>query len=579
MALGTLVVPGSMWSRAMSADKVKESIKAGELLYNGIALPVQWPPHRGMSFDPMALPYLRERPDVVPIDLGRQLFVDNFLIENTDLKRVAHTPRKVPFNPVLKPETPLEQGTNGNPGATAKDGGIWWDPKDCKFKMWYEAGWLNKMAYAESRDGIHWERPELDVVPGTNEIVPDIIADSSTVWLDHETENPDERFKMFLRSPNSIPGSKQRFNYGNCMTSPDGIHWSEPVHTGRCGDRSTMFYNPFRKKWVFSIRNAGDVNRSAIGRYRLYHEDDDFIKAGQWNYDDLHFWFGADYLDDADAYIGDRPQLYNLSAVAYESIMIGLPQIHLGPDNAKCRNLGVPKITELKVAYSRDGFHWDRTDRLAFIPAERRKEAWDRGYVQSVGGLCTVVGDELWFYYIGFQGNSKMRNPSSDFNGMHYNGSTGMAVMRRDGFVSLHADETGGEVLTRPVRFSGKHLFVNAACKRGSLLAEVLDTDGNVIDGYSMGRCEPMKIDSTISPIRWKGKKDLQGLQGKDVRFRFKVYNGDLYSFWVSPSMQGESNGYTAAGGPGFTGATDTEGLKAYDKAKSYPQLDNFDNL
>ena len=42
---------------------------------------------------------------------------------------------------------------------------------------------------------------------------------------------------------------------------------------------------------------------------------------------------------------------------------------------------GLPKITELNLAYSRDGFHWDRPDRRAFIAASRA-DTWDRGYVQ-----------------------------------------------------------------------------------------------------------------------------------------------------------------------------------------------------
>ena len=148
------------------------------VLYNGVALPDVWPPRNiGMNYDPMPTPYLINRPEIIPIDLGRQLLVDNFLIEQTDMERRSYTPRKMSFNPVLKPETELEQGIYGIPGASAKDGGVWWDPKDQLFKMWYEAGWLHRMAYATSKDGIYWERPNLDIVPGTNQIVPEIVAD------------------------------------------------------------------------------------------------------------------------------------------------------------------------------------------------------------------------------------------------------------------------------------------------------------------------------------------------------------------------------------------------------------------
>ncbi len=543
----------------------------GETLSNGVILSETWPPRYPLGFDPMPLPYLNKmRPAIIPVDNGRQLLVDSFLIEKSSLTRIAHQPRKVACNPVLCPETQLEQGRYGTPGASAKDGGVWWDPTEGVFKMWYEAGWLHKMAYAVSRDGINWERPLLDVVEGTNEIVPGIIADSSTVWLDHFTTDPSQRFKMFLRSPNGVPGSKERFNYGYCMTSADGIHWSEPVKTGRCGDRSTVYYDPFRKKWVFSLRNAGNVAHSAIGRYRLYHESDDFMAGAKWDYDSLHFWMGADYKDLADPYIGDRPQLYNLSATPYESIMISLPQIHLGPDNAICRAKGVPKITELKVAYSRDGFHWDRTDRDVFIAASRYPGAWDRGYVQSVGGICAVVGDQLWFYYIGFSGNDGLKSNVYEQNGMHYGGSTGMAVMRRDGFVSHHANAEGGELITRPIVFTGKHLFVNTDCPNGILAAEITDMDGNVIPGFAISECNSVTTDSTITRISWKKHKDLSSLAGKPVKLRFSLKNGDLYSFWVSPSETGESMGYNAAGGPGFSGGIDREGIEAYKQAKKY---------
>jgi len=55
----------------------------------------------------------------------------------------------------------------------------------------------------------------------------------------------------------------------------------------------------------------------------------------------------------------------------------------------------------------------------------------------------------------------------------------------------------------------------------------------------------------------------LAKLAGQPVRFRFHLKNGALYSFWVSPDASGASHGYVAAGGPGFTGPTDTVGAAA----------------
>ena len=547
----------------------------GELLYNGIQLPAQWPPRNinPQNYDPMDVPYLASPPRVIPINVGRQLFVDDFLIEKTTLTRQFYTPKKIDSNPIFKPETPLEHAPFGIPGATPKDGGIWWDPKDKLFKMWYEAGWLYTMAYATSEDGINWVRPELDIDHGTNRIFPEIAADSSTVFIDYDTKNENERFKMFLRPPNTVQGVKRKFNRGYVAVSPDGIHWTEPLETGICGDRTTIFYNPFRKKWVFSLRNTGEFGKSSIGRSRYYLEHDDFLKGAKWETAEPVFWTGADRLDLPDPEIGDKAQLYNLSAVGYESIMLGMHQIHLGPDNEICLKAATPKITELKISFSRDGFHWDRPNRDVFIKATRKQGDWDRGYVQSVGGICTVVGDQLRIHYIGFKGDESKKHSVYVKNGMHSFGSAGIAVLRRDGFASMKGDRKGGELTSRVVTFDGRYLFVNANCKDGELKVEVLNEDGSVIRKFSAANCVPVKVDSTIHQVSWKGGDDLSSLSKKKVKFRFHLKNGELYAFWVSPEQSGASHGYNAAGGPGFNGPTDVEGILAYEKASSYTKF------
>ncbi|PYQ86900.1 MAG: hypothetical protein DMG03_06670, partial [Acidobacteria bacterium] len=83
---------------------------AAETLYNGIRLAHPWPPvRRSLSLDPVPPPYLIDRPDVVPIDVGRQLFVDDFLIEETSLARTFHRPEYHAGNPILWPSTAWEK--------------------------------------------------------------------------------------------------------------------------------------------------------------------------------------------------------------------------------------------------------------------------------------------------------------------------------------------------------------------------------------------------------------------------------------------------------------------------------------
>ena len=57
--------------------------------------------------------------------------------------------------------------------ATPFSGGVWHDTADRQFRMSYQAGWFDGTAYATSQDGIQWERPDLDVLPGTNLVLPD----------------------------------------------------------------------------------------------------------------------------------------------------------------------------------------------------------------------------------------------------------------------------------------------------------------------------------------------------------------------------------------------------------------------
>src|SRR6202042_1578787 len=100
------------------------------LLYNGIELPEVWPPRiaDSRSRKPRRVPYLEHPPAVIPIDVGRQLFVDDFLIDETDLKRTFHYPEKYANNPILAPSTRLET-TGGRSVATVFNDGVWFDPQ------------------------------------------------------------------------------------------------------------------------------------------------------------------------------------------------------------------------------------------------------------------------------------------------------------------------------------------------------------------------------------------------------------------------------------------------------------------
>lgn len=537
--------------------------RAEELLYNGIRLPHQWPPRnevKAESRQPQPVPYLQARPAVIPIDVGRQLFVDDFLIEQTTLRRTFHHAEKYQGNPLLRPQTPQESVggmDHWRPAATACpfDDGVFYDPQSRLFKLWYMAGFCHSTCLATSADGLHWTRPSLDVEPGTDIVIPwrpEFARDAFSPWLDWDAANPAERWKAFLYARILNPPDPKRHAASYLYTSADGTHWQQRATVkADIGDNTTIFYNPFRKKWVMSVRR----NVRERGRARFYFETDDFLMLAAMRSDDPVFWSGADELDPPDAQIQKRTQLYCLSSIAYESIMLGAFAIHYGPENGECDKGRFPKLVEIELGYSRDGFHFSRPDRTSFIAATKRDGDWDRGYLRPIGSVCTVVGDRLYFYYCAFSGVA----PDGQRH-MYAGGSTNVAMLRRDGFASMDADSRGGKLTTAPVRFRGRFPFVNVAAGQGELRVEILDADGRTIAPFSRDNCLPIKADSTRQRIAWKGAADVSVLAGKPVRFRFCLTSGQLYSFWVSPDQCGASHGYMAAGGPGFSGPTDTTG-------------------
>ncbi len=530
-------------------------IAGGELLYNGIRLPYEWPPRYPVPDEPtdMPVPYLENVPDFIPINVGRQLLVDDFLIEETNLKRTFHYPRYYKKNPVLKSDKPWEYTASGYPYAAPFSDGVWYDEKDEKFKMWYSTGGgeLNQKtdrfnvvtAYAISDDGINWEKPVLDVVPETN-LVDIRFRDSNTIWLDKNEKNPKRRYKLF-NVENGWRDHRWRFVL---KYSPDGIHWSEGVaQSGDLYDRSTIFYNPFRDKWVFSLR----VRYDALGRCRNYLENDDpkvGVSLAHRSYGaidkNIVYWFGPwenELTNPNPEYSSIKPQIYNHDAIAYESLMLGFFSVWQGPENETCENLSIQKRNEVALGYSRDGFHWQRPDMNRFFPVNETKGAWNFGNIQSVCGAPIIVSDSLYFYMSGRKQNNIFWDSHS---------STGLATLRRDGFASIDAGNEEGLLLTKKLFFEGKYLFVNADASRGHIVAEIMDNKGQIIDGYSKDQCLPVKVNGTKLAIEWKNTKALENLSNKPVQIRFYLKNTALYSFWISKYSTGESDGYTAGGGP-----------------------------
>ena len=97
-----------------------------------------------------------------------ELFLDDHVItRSTGFQRVLHHPQ--PRGIVLKPDKPWETfGVTPWYVGPRKGGGyecyyqcLWWEPSGRS---------VNKMAYAISADGIHWEKPSLEMVEAPSQV-------------------------------------------------------------------------------------------------------------------------------------------------------------------------------------------------------------------------------------------------------------------------------------------------------------------------------------------------------------------------------------------------------------------------
>ena len=133
-----------------------------------------------------------ERPAAPSLKKGeKQLFVDSVMIrEKQGVTRVVHPAKKLE-QPVLQAEMPWEwKERNGVPDKRVNIyGTVLRDEKTGALQMWYaDAG---HVLYATSQDGVHWERPTLNIAGENNRT--DLTLHSSSIICDRFEPDPRKR--------------------------------------------------------------------------------------------------------------------------------------------------------------------------------------------------------------------------------------------------------------------------------------------------------------------------------------------------------------------------------------------------
>ena len=133
------------------------------------------------------------------------------------------------------------------------------------------------------------------------------------------------------------------------------------------------------------------------------------------------------------------------------------------------------------------------------------------------------VGDELYFYYGGWDGPHNGRNSKA---------AIGLATLRLDGFCSLHAGAGEGWLVSRREPFRVPRVTINARAGAGGYVcAELLDRHGEVIPGFGRADCVPFSGDAVGHVLTWRTAALPDAYLEVDKKIRFFLKDADLYSY------------------------------------------------
>ena len=483
----------------------------------------------------------------------RQLFLDDSLIESMDgVRLVLERPGGV-GEALILPDAPWEiaHGTQvAAYSSVLKDGD--------RVRAWYFAAagedrMGRRVCYAESEDGVHFTKPPLGLheMGGTTDnsaVIADPIQ-GACVWIDPKAP-PECRYRTQAKWGPFPDESDVRLVF---YASPDGISWerTHEVDVGPCDTQNVVFWDERCRRYVLYTRDWARFENIDLNYRRVRRlESDDLV---QWDTESIVWESDGQDLSAWTTCTGQPPVDYYGACVFWHAeaelyIMLSQAFWHWKrrpeherwdsashPKKARTERLA-PAAMDVRLGWSRDGcrFHRcaDRGPWLGLGPEGRfdSRRVW-------VMPFPIQVGDELWVYYAGEnRDHDGLVDPAADG---HLSG-IGRARARLDGFVAAEAGFAGGELVTRPLRFEGRRLELNADAGGGGWVrVELQDENGRPLEGFSAGDSIPTSGNSVRLTAAWGDadgeRTDLSGLAGTPVKVRFLMRDCRLYAYQFRP--------------------------------------------
>jgi hypothetical protein len=440
----------------------------------------------------------------------RRTFLDATVLEETyGLTRVFHAAEKHEAGPVLVKDQPWEGWGPYLYGTVLRDGD--------RFKLWYtcigqDSGFV---CYAESTNGLHWIKPPLGLYEfhgsTSNNIVARIV-EPSVVPVRHPAI-PDDSWALFYWAGDK--GATAAF-------SADGLHWDWPHAKDKLfptSDVVNFFFDPYHQRYTATYKTPSRRHR-AVG---IASSSDGVT----WTKPIDGPVFTADDLD------ADATQVYGMPVFPYQGMYVGLPWIYharflkygdYSVDRMNEAQMDSPRTVDVQMAWSWDLIHWTRTPERRPFLGLGEQGSWDDGMIFTARAPV-VVGDELWFYYGGFD------RVHDDYKGIQ--GAIGLATLRVDGFCSWQAGAEEGQACSRREVFLTPEIYINARTDcDGYVTAELLDVKDRVLPGFGRKECLRFEGDATDHLLHWQ-RREFSVKEARAVKkIRFYLRNADLFSYW-----------------------------------------------
>jgi len=453
------------------------------------------------------------------IELGnrREIFVDHYLIDQLNgLEIRMHPP--VDEGNVMNFNKPWE-GQFSAYCTVIKDQEI--------YRLYYrgipEVGQdgsdMEVTCYAESKDGIHWTKPNLNIhkVKGSYENSV-ILANAAPVthnfspFLDtHPNTRPDQKFKAL--------GGIEKSGLV-AFVSPDGIHWKKwqdkPVFAkGVFDSQNVVFWSESEKKYICYFRTWSGGGYSG---YRSVSRttSDDFIN---WS-EPVSMTFGNTPLE----------HLYTQQTSPY----FRAPHIYLAIGARFMPNRKVVSNEMAKVLNINPQYYNDCSD--VILMSSRGGNSYERTFMESF--IRPGIGLENWVSRSNYPALNVVQTGPAEMS-LYVNQNYAQPTahlhrysMRLDGFTSLSGSFSGGEMITKPFTFTGSELEINfSTSAAGEIRIAIEEANGKPISGFTMEDADMLIGNEIARTVSWKGNKNVATLASRPLRLRIYLKDADLFSF------------------------------------------------